>query len=75
MNVTDKLHSLMSPISYIREFLAADTKDLRERASKEARDWCIQRNPHWTDQYQLEYHRYVRSYLLNYCHETAKARI
>lgn len=64
-------HSLL----YIRSFFAADTKEARQLAAKQARDWCIQRNPHWSDGYWREYSQFINSYMLNYCHLMAKKEL
>lgn len=64
-------HSLL----YVREFVKADTKEARQLAAKQARDWCIQRNPHWTDSYWREYSQFIKSYMLNYCHLVAKNKL
>jgi hypothetical protein len=64
-------HSLL----YVRYFFEADTKEARKLAAKQARDWCIQRNPHWTDAYWAEYSQFTTSYMTNYCHLMAKKKV
>jgi len=69
------MRGLSQSLLYIREFFSADTKEARQLAAKQARDWCIQRNPHWADSYWREYSQFVKSYMFNHCHVTAMARV
>jgi len=69
------MRGLSQALLYVRYFFAADTKEARQLAAKQARDWCIQRNPHWTDAYWVEYSRFITSYMNSYCHITAKKKL
>jgi hypothetical protein len=60
---------------YVVYFFQADTKEARKRAETAARNWCIQRNPHWTDRYWQEYFTFTRTYMLHYCQTQAKKRL
>jgi hypothetical protein len=69
------MRGLSHLLLYVLYFFQADTKEARKRAQIAARNWCIQRNPHWTDRYWQEYFQFTRTYMLNYCHTTAKNRL
>jgi hypothetical protein len=61
---------------YLKYFFEADTKTVRDRACKEAREWCLARHPHhWTDNYYRDFRRFSQSYMRSYCHEAAKAKL
>ena len=61
---------------YLKYFFEADTKTVRNRACKEAREWCLKHHEyHWTDNYYRDFTRFTQAFMINYCHDAAIAKL
>lgn len=53
--------------AYIKGYLAADTKALRDEASQAARAWLVYKGygkgGHWTDAYRAQFTGFTRAYM------------
>lgn len=53
--------------SYIRGYLAAETRELRDEASRSARAWLVSKGygsgGHWTDAYRIQFASYTRAFI------------
>jgi hypothetical protein len=61
---------------YIKYFLEADTKTVRNSACEAAREYCLKHHSaHWNDNYYRDFRRFTQSYMLSYCHQAAKTKL
>jgi len=61
---------------YLKYFLEADTKTVRDMACREAREYCLkQHSHHWHDNYYRDFRRFTQAFMINYCHVSAKAKL
>lgn len=55
----------MKTLHYLFGYIKFDTRELRIRASKEARAWLVSQGratPHYPDSYRIEYQAFARAY-------------
>jgi hypothetical protein len=60
---------------YLYAYLKNDSKQLRDEASKAAREWIVGQGrgtPHYTDSYRKEFTSFSRAYINSYLHIEAK---
>jgi hypothetical protein len=60
---------------YLYAYLKNDSKQLRDEASKAARDWMISQGrstPHYADSYREEFTSFSRAYTNSYLHIEAR---
>lgn len=65
----------MNLFRYLYAYFRNDTKELRNRASKEARVWLLSQGrgePHYTDAYRAEFRAFTRAYINSELHVKAK---